>query len=110
MGYLISFHSLQVLQDDFARSHDVPLDKHRQAGPIPGDTKVQYFLMFVLGADREGLITPCGPPISIEIVAGATDLFEKEWPVGARIYDAVEFGGKPQALRWIAGLVDLRHG
>jgi hypothetical protein len=37
--------------------------------------------MFVLGADRERLVTPCEPPIAIEIVAGAVDLIEKERPV-----------------------------
>ena len=87
------FHFLQVTQHDFARSHDVLLDKRHHAGSVPGDAKVQYFLMFVLGADRERLVTPCEPPIAIEIVAGAVDLLEKERPVGARIYDGVEFGG-----------------
>src|SRR5271155_5387495 len=89
MCRLTSFQSLQVTQDDFARSHDVLLDKRHHAGSVPGDAKVQYFLMFVLGADRERLVTPCEPPIAIEIVAGAADLIEKERPVGARIYDGV---------------------
>ena len=109
MGYLISFHSLQVPQDNFTGGHDVLLDKRHHAKSVPCNTELQYFLMFMLGVDRERPVTPCEQPIAIEVVARAADLLEKEWPVGTRVYGSVEFGGEPKALCHIAGLVDLQH-
>src|SRR5215475_3058503 len=93
------FHVPQVGEDDVSRRDDVSLEKSHEAISIFPDAKLQDLLVLALSDGGKALLTPGEEPVAVEVVAGAADLLQEEWPVGTPIDQRVEFCGKAQPLR-----------